>query len=604
MRTVISVLSLFVLLFPFSVLSETITDDLTLYREWVEMEEKDSTYHKLYDEYMNADPDSLCIVYAQNGYESVFDQWQFYLAMDVEVTVPHMLECVNRYLKKHASKELELEEKLLEVMAIYYRDKRNCDVGLITRKMEDLIGKAQKQGNLYIELRALMEMWQMSLYGFSDYEKAFVYADRLVKVLNETESDFVLIRQGYFKAGILYYQFGDYEKALPCFRRTLTDGPTPFIDETDLQARNYFATYYNDLGEIDSAVYYNSSILLKQNRVKERPLHHAIAICNSGHIAMNKGDYEMAVSCFDAGRDVVYDSGDYGFAARTDIAKGHCYLYMGDLAKAWEMIVSARSLQGDFGFNRQKQVLYELMARYYAYAGEPGKVTLYQDSLQIAQKEYRDQYALMFQVKAEQQMREHESAAAREAVKLQRNKYFLTLTILISVVLLLVTFIFFYLRTKRAYRELVRKNREWALSASGEVNDVAKTADDTGRTVQPAENELMNRVFNYVVEQKNYRNPLLTLNVLSTELSVNRTYLSRAINRVTGKTFVEWLNEYRIKEAIRLLSAKEADQYSFEGIAMDTGFNNRVSFYRVFKKITGLSPSAYVHNNKTNEITD
>lgn len=596
--------SLLFLNLPFSLFAEKETEDLALYREWVDKERKDSTYHKLYEHFMRINPDSIFKAYAMNGYETVFNDWHFYLAINTSETIPHARKLVNSYLKTHRSKELELEEKLLEIMELYYRDEKNCNVELITRKADELIKKSRKENNLHIEVRALIEMWQMNLYVLSDYEKAFVYADRLVKALDRAEPDFILRGQGYFKAGILYYQFGDYEKALTCFRKTLTDGPVSFFDETDIQARNYLASYFYSINEIDSAAYYNHSILVKQDMVKERPLHNAIAICNIGHIEKSKGKNENAIACFDAGRNVMYDSGDHAFAARIDIAKGHCYLNTGDLAKAWEMIVSAGSLHRNFGFNKTQQALYGLMSRYYAYTGEPAKVTLYQDSLLFAQKEYNNQYAAMFQVKAEQQMREHESAAGREAVKLQQNKYYLALTILFSVVLLLLTFVFFYLRTKRAYRELVRKNREWALSASGEINDAANTIDEQTRTVQPAESELMNRVFQYVVTEKNYRNPGLTLNMLTTELSVNRTYLSQAINRVTGKTFIEWLNEYRIKEAIRLLSTPESEHYSFEGIALDTGFNSRVSFYRAFKKITGLSPSAYVQNSKTHKIAD
>ena len=56
------------------------------------------------------------------------------------------------------------------------------------------------------------------------------------------------------------------------------------------------------------------------------------------------------------------------------------------------------------------------------------------------------------------------------------------------------------------------------------------------------------------------------------------------------------LAEFHVKEAIRLLSDKNAKVGSLDMIASLTGFNNRISFHRAFKKITGLSPAEFRKN--------
>jgi len=68
------------------------------------------------------------------------------------------------------------------------------------------------------------------------------------------------------------------------------------------------------------------------------------------------------------------------------------------------------------------------------------------------------------------------------------------------------------------------------------------------------------------------------------------------VSRCTGKTFKTWLNEYRIKEAVRLLSDKDNPNISIETVAWDAGFNDRKTFHRIFKSTTGLSPTDFKKN--------
>jgi YesN/AraC family two-component response regulator len=51
-----------------------------------------------------------------------------------------------------------------------------------------------------------------------------------------------------------------------------------------------------------------------------------------------------------------------------------------------------------------------------------------------------------------------------------------------------------------------------------------------------------------------------------------------------------------VKEAIHLLSQQASTSKSVDEIADTAGFNDRKSFYRVFKKTTGLSPTDFRKN--------
>jgi AraC-like DNA-binding protein len=90
-----------------------------------------------------------------------------------------------------------------------------------------------------------------------------------------------------------------------------------------------------------------------------------------------------------------------------------------------------------------------------------------------------------------------------------------------------------------------------------------------------------------------FLDPELTLPELSERLSVSPNHLSQVINGKCKKSFFDFVNEYRIEEAKKLLLSPRFSHYSILGIALEVGFNSKSSFYTAFKKHTGMTPSQY-----------
>jgi AraC-like DNA-binding protein len=87
--------------------------------------------------------------------------------------------------------------------------------------------------------------------------------------------------------------------------------------------------------------------------------------------------------------------------------------------------------------------------------------------------------------------------------------------------------------------------------------------------------------------------PELTLPELSEKLSVLPYHLSQVINEELNKSFYDFVNEHRVREAQRLLSSPEYGHLSILGIALDAGFNSKSAFYTAFSKYTGMTPSEF-----------
>ncbi|MCW1961765.1 AraC family transcriptional regulator [Chryseobacterium viscerum] len=92
--------------------------------------------------------------------------------------------------------------------------------------------------------------------------------------------------------------------------------------------------------------------------------------------------------------------------------------------------------------------------------------------------------------------------------------------------------------------------------------------------------------------QKPYLDSELNLIRLAEMLSVSTHHLSYVINTGFGKNFFQYVNEFRVEYAQKLLK-KSDSKLSILGIAYESGFNSKTSFNTTFKKVTGQTPSEF-----------
>ena len=101
------------------------------------------------------------------------------------------------------------------------------------------------------------------------------------------------------------------------------------------------------------------------------------------------------------------------------------------------------------------------------------------------------------------------------------------------------------------------------------------------------ENERINKVFNYV--KQNYKDTV-SLKEASELIHMTEPSFCRYFKKHTEKTFTEFVNEYRINNALKLLAQTEID---IKNICYECGYNNFSHFNRLFKKTVKITPSDY-----------
>ena len=99
---------------------------------------------------------------------------------------------------------------------------------------------------------------------------------------------------------------------------------------------------------------------------------------------------------------------------------------------------------------------------------------------------------------------------------------------------------------------------------------------------------LMARIISLMEEDEIFKKKGLTKSDVALALGTNVTYVSAAINTQHGCTFPEFVADYRVRYAQKLMRERKGVRLS--DIGDEAGFSNEQTFFRTFKARTGLTP--------------
>jgi len=144
-----------------------------------------------------------------------------------------------------------------------------------------------------------------------------------------------------------------------------------------------------------------------------------------------------------------------------------------------------------------------------------------------------------------------------------------------------------FLDKKTGKNEIIKESVSVVLSVFARVY-----FEEAAETLNVKENkQLVMHCIDYI---KNHFDEEITLTEMAQLSAVSKTCFCSIFTAITGTSFKEYLNRYRIERAAELISAGE--KVSIAGCFC--GYSDFSTFYRNFKKYTGMSPSEFANKNK------
>lgn len=168
--------------------------------------------------------------------------------------------------------------------------------------------------------------------------------------------------------------------------------------------------------------------------------------------------------------------------------------------------------------------------------------------------------------------------------------------------------VFFYYRKKNrktepvvsAPSEMPVLPQEPALPADELVkpeSNAVESAKEKYRTSNVSEAEcksIVKKLEKLMEEDKLYTNPDLKLNDLAAAVEVSTYTLSYIFNQYLNQNYYDYINEHRLERFKELVARKAHTKYTLNILIEKCGFGSRASFFRYFKKVTGITPNEYI----------
>lgn len=256
--------------------------------------------------------------------------------------------------------------------------------------------------------------------------------------------------------------------------------------------------------------------------------------------------------------------------------------------------------------------IYAFMSQIYEQQGDFAKSLEYykkytEVSLNLFSEQKEREFAIL---DLRNKVSEEERKNASQSLEILKRGRTIIILIAIGVVFLVICIAgFIYHRRKVAdYNETIARylenmRNEKLLREQLEQATAQAQQRDRSRPSGGLNDEKSNQLYQTLEKLMNeglYRDSSLSLDKAAGLLSTNRTYLSQVVNEHSGKSFSAYVSEYRLNEAVVLLSDPNNTD-SLKNIGSKVGFTSPSTFYTLFRQRVGVSPSVFRENIKNIE---
>ncbi|SFQ45530.1 AraC-type DNA-binding protein [Pseudarcicella hirudinis] len=110
---------------------------------------------------------------------------------------------------------------------------------------------------------------------------------------------------------------------------------------------------------------------------------------------------------------------------------------------------------------------------------------------------------------------------------------------------------------------------------------------------EESRSEYLTKLKDSMLIEKQFLDMNITLSSLASKLEISTHQLSYLINSEFDKNFNQFINQYRIEAAKKILENPDNNELTMLAVAIDSGFKTESVFYSAFKKETGFTPNQY-----------
>ncbi len=146
--------------------------------------------------------------------------------------------------------------------------------------------------------------------------------------------------------------------------------------------------------------------------------------------------------------------------------------------------------------------------------------------------------------------------------------------------------------------------KETDIAEIEEIIGETSTAATKQQRISETELMVLKEKLSYLMaSEKLYLDETLNLPKLAEKMQLSVHDLSYLLNEGFGENFFQFVNKYRVEEAKNLLLSPKYEQLSMIGIAYESGFSSKTTFNTTFKKMTGISPSAFLSDYSKEKVS-
>ncbi|WP_149243251.1 hypothetical protein [Dyadobacter sp. 32] len=399
---------------------------------------------------------------------------------------------IKRFARNNKDRALELNVDffLVFLSAFYQHQPREVSLGRLKKQLE----LATEENVDFLRARSLRALAEFYWKIEGNYELAFEQYLLLDKELVTTKpEEYPEMARDLMQIGKAYYFFQDYTVAREYFKRAIVLPETAFTTMVINDARNTLGLCYQQLNNLDSSDFYFKEVF--KTTFPEAAVWKRIATGNLGTNMYLCRDYDQAIPLLEKDFYGSISENDYGCAAGASIVLADILRDKGKLKESAVFIAHAKDNIAKAEQPDRLRLLYPVMSKWYAAAGDMERSRQYMDSSMTAMNRFNDRFSALKVLRAQQRVDRKNQELQLAGYTLERQRKMAERNLLVLLVLLLcIAIIMTY---------FIQKKRQLAndLKLQAATQELKIAAIDLDRFTESI------REKNKLIEQLESRNP-------------------------------------------------------------------------------------------------